>query len=307
MKLKSRNFPHPVLHPTADDVLKSHFTGEITSQIIQDTILEFSLQFKVKNDTLNSLIQDGSAHLNVHFECASTMQRLSFKINLFDCEIKNVRNEITYETKIAVESKLLNKKVDINYFILASQDIPKYTNANMHTDFSDATFSIEKGDILALAITQTLHLEKEQLLKTSSIFKISKSDFSTAPFTIGMNNDQINIIFPENMHRRIGQFNELYGENANKILIQMIYYPALLDVFHKLQTLDRNELEDFEVLDWYITLEKKLRSMGQVIDQLNSDTLPSLAYTILYEDIETPWTALENILIREESEANDEQ
>lgn len=306
MKLRSRNFPHPVLHPVTDDIVKSHFTGNISNYEETDDLLQFLIEFKLNNDTLNTLFQEDNVHLNVHFECNSTMQRISHQIKISECKVTQNKDEFIYNTAISVDSTLLNKKVDVNYFILSNHELVDYINSKMHKDFQNSKFRIEKGDILALAITQTIHLEKDELVHTHSIFKIAKDPATNAkPFSIAMNNNQIEIILPHNVHERIGQLKIYAGNDLNKILISMLYYPALLDVLHNIQTLESGDLETYESLDWYRTLEKKIRTMNLDITNLDPDILTSLSYDLLYEAVDEPWEALEAVVYREDSVDNE--
>lgn len=306
MKLKSRNFPHPVLHPVTDDIVKSYFTGKITNYEENNSFLQFSIEFKLNNETLNTLFQDDIVQLNVHFECNSTMQRLSHQVKISDCNVSQIKGEFIYNTEIPVDSALLNKKIYVNYFILSNRKLVDYTNSQMHADFQGTTFSIEKGDILALAITQTIHLEKNELVHTNSIFKIAKNPSENAnAFSIAMNNNQIEIILPNNVHERVGQLKLYAGNDLNKILISMLYYPALLDVLHNIQALDPSDLETYESLDWYRTLEKKFQTMNLDITNLNPDTLTSISYNLLYDSVDEPWAALEAIVYREDSDDNE--
>lgn len=306
MKLRSRNFPHPVLHPVTDDIINSHFIGSISNYEENDGLLQFSIEFKLNNDTLNTLFQENIVHLNVHFECNSTMQRLSHQIKFEECKMTQNKDEFIYKTEISVDSALLNKKVDVNYFILSNQELSDYRNSQMHKDFLNTKFKIEKGDILALAITQTIHLEKDELVHTHSIFKISKdSETNADPFSIAMNNNQIEIILPNNIHKMIGELKLYADKDLNKLLISMLYYPALLDVLHNISRLDPGELETYESLDWYRTLEKKIRTLNEDITNLDFYTLTSLSYKLLYEASEEPWTALEAVVYREGSEDNE--
>ena len=288
-------------------MIKSYFVGELLPT--NDHSTEFNLQFKLKNSTLNTLLKDGRVHLNAHFDCLSTMQRFSLQFNYSDLAVEKIKDEFVYTSTIHINSSLLNKKVEVNYFILSNEQINNYSNDQMHPDFKGTTFKLEKGDILAVGITQTIHLEKTQLLHTNSIFRIAKND-SSKPFSIGMQTDQIEIYFPESVHKKIGQFSENVSNYEDKqlmhFLIQMVYYPTLIDVLHYLQNLDENDLEVYSSRDWYITLERKLHNMGQSITQLGEGTITTIAYQLLYEEIDMPWKALENISIEEESEQDEE-
>ncbi|RNF39758.1 hypothetical protein [Planococcus salinus] len=292
MRVKVRNFPHPVLNPVSDDFLKGFFKGEIIEQTEENDMLEFNINLSLNNPDLQNLIQTKKVSFNIHFECNSTMQRLTF-------------SEYQPVFKISIAKELLNKKVDVNFFILADQKIENYTNLDAHPDYAGVKFGIQKGDILAFSESQTIYIEKQPMSNTNSIFKVSKATDPKAPsISISLSENQIEIGIPEASYEKVGHL-QAYGDDCNKILISMLYLPALIDTLFNVQDIARRDdygLEEIAGLDWYRTLEKRLQKMGYNIAELNFEEITQISYDLLNSSSEAPLVSLENIIYNREGD-----
>lgn len=292
MKVKARNFPHPVLNPVTDDFQNGYFKGEITEQTQENESLEFNIHIDLQNPGLQNLIEKKKASFNVHFECIPTMQRFTF-------------SKFQTDFKVSIEKELLNKKVDVNFFILADENFEDYTNADAHPDYAGVNFKIQKGDILAFGESQTIYIEKQPISKTNSIFKVSKATSSDAPsISIDLCGNQLEITVPEISYEKVGRL-QAYGDDCNKILISMLYLPALIDTLFNIQDLAKTEdydLEELSNLDWYRTLDKKLKNMGYNIAELHPYEITSIAYDLLNSSPEAPLISLENIIYNSEED-----
>lgn len=286
MKVKARNFPHPVLNPVSDDFLEGSFKGGIIEQIQENDMLEFKISLDLNSPDLQKLIQTKKASFNIHFECISTMQRFTF-------------SESQPVFKISIARELLNKKVDVNFFILADQNIENYTIKDAHPDYAGVKFGIQKGDILAFSESQTIYIEKQPMSNTNSIFKVSKATDPKAPsISISLNENQIEIAIPEVSYEKVGQL-QAYGDDCNKVLISMLYLPALMDTLFNVQDIasrDDYQLEELAGLDWYRTLEKRLQNMNYKIAELNFEEVTQISYDLLNSSSEDPIVSLENII-----------
>lgn len=306
MKLKSRNFPHPVLNPVNDDFKSSYYSALITQYEESASDLVFQVEFRLNNSTLRKLIEAHKAYYNVHFECNSTMKRMSYSFSQVDVAvISKDDSEIISQVKIGIPKQILNKKVDVNFFILADDIIEDYENDDVHSDFSGVSFKVEKGDILAFGVTQTIHLEKEPIASANSIFKIGKSTSGdqSIPFSIDFNDNQIEIILTENSYNKVDELRN-YGSDYNKVLVSMLYLPALIDVLFNIHSMKNDEyyIDAYESFDWYRTLEKKIETLGYDIRDLNIEEITPISYRILNSLDEEPWQALENIIFREDND-----
>lgn len=302
MKLKIRNFPHPVLNPLTDDFKNSRFDGAIVEYKENDDEIVFLIEYKLKNNTLRNLIGMEKACFNAHFECASTMKRMAFSFSESDLKmISDNGNEVTLQGEIKIPSRYLNKKVDVNFFILSSENMDDYKNDEVHEDFLGESFKIQKGDILAFGITQTIHIEKEPIASSNSIFKISKAIDDKTSVSIDLSGDQIEITVPESSYDKIGRLTK-FGDNYNKVLASMLYFPALVDVLFSILIAKEKpyDLEQYESSDWFLTLEKKLKKLGFDIKELEPEDITPIAYQLLNEDKDQPWNALEKINYDEE-------
>ncbi|WML57755.1 hypothetical protein [Neobacillus sp. PS2-9] len=288
MKLKARNFPHPVLNPVSDDFRKGFFKGKIVSQSEENGLLVFIVEFILENSKLKELVETGKAIYNVHFECVSTMQRRTFSLS-------NPTN------KISIPKNLMNKKIDVNFFVLAKEEIRNYSNVDAHIDFMGVNFNIQKGDILAFCDSQTIHIEKKPMSNTNSIFKVSKDTSPQAPaIKIAFNDHQINIALPEVSFDKVSHL-KAFGDDCNKILVSLLYLPALIETLFSIQSIAQDEysLEEIENLDWYRTLEKKLQTMGYNIIDLKLEDITGISYELLNSSKEAALVSLENIVYLE--------
>lgn len=214
-----------------------------------------------------------------------------------------------YKKEISMEIPIdkFNKKVDINYLILADQDIPYYKNSDTHSDYHGVTFKINKGDILAFSQSQTIFIEKQPITKTNSIFKVSKSPLEKSePFKIFLNSNQIDIELPPGTFEKVGYLQN-FGDDTNKLLQSIVYLPSLIDTLFRIQELSQIEygLDDYVNLDWYRTLEKKLNSKKMEISNLDTDKIISISYDMLFSESGHPLTSLENLVFNLEGEEDD--
>ena len=305
MILKSRNFPHPVLNPVTDDFKTSHFNALITETKETASDFKFLVEFKLKNETLEKLTENNKATYNVHFECSSTMKRLLFSFSKDDLNtVSKDKSEVVLKGEVEVPKHFLNKKVDVNFLIIANDVIEAYKNEDAHEDFMGMSFPIEKGDNLAYGVTQTIHIEKEPISSTNSIFKISKDASKNAkPMIVISNDNQIEIMLSKVSYEKVANLKD-YGSDCNKVLVSMLYLPALVDVLFNIHIAkdDEYQMGDYENYDWFRTLEKKAETSGSDIRDLDAEEITPLAYQLLNNEEDDTWNALENLIFREDSD-----
>lgn len=278
MRIKAKNFPHPVLNPVNDDVINSYFNALITEVNETEDLFEFTIQIDLENEYLQELISLKKASFNIHFECTSTMQRLNF-------------SRYSNNFKIPIKKEILNKSVDVNFFILAEEYLESYKNNNAHTDYENTSFKIQKGDVLAFSVAQTIKIEKTPLANTNSIFKVSKNNKKNAPsFEVSLEGDQIEISLPEKSYELVEDLQH-YGSNYTNVLVAIIYTPALIDTLFSIQD-NSSEVSD---LDWYRTLEEKIKRLNYEISSLEPENITKIAYDLLNESSEAPFESLKNI------------
>jgi hypothetical protein len=165
MKINSLLLPHPVLG-REDDVAGEYRVKEDGFVVEQDDKnTKLSVQLVLQNKTLEDLVLDKRASFNIEVECPSTFYRKSFLFSVPNPEV-----EITKSN--------LRGKVAVSFYVTSNVKIPNYRIAGANADYSDTTFEIEEGDVLAFAGSVNFNAEIlwEDLRRIFNIMKIRKDD-----------------------------------------------------------------------------------------------------------------------------------
>ncbi|KKB42079.1 hypothetical protein [Bacillus thermotolerans] len=290
MRLKKRNFPHPVLSPFSDDILNSSFQPTFTIESKGNKV-GFQIKFDLENKDLERMIENQEAYFAVHLECKSTMQRFL---------------ETSYEPSASfeIDAKLLNKTVDINFFILSAVNKKNYSNSRMHDDFTGFSFAIKKGDILAYAKTQELELEKEQPENTEDIFSLQANyDSGNIPACTIERMDKIVVKIPKEQLDKIKVLIQ-FDESLNTILTQMYYVPALLDTLYYMQNIPDDDPGGDRDKPWYKSISARLEQLNITLDE-NEDNLLKITHRLLEDALSGTIEALESMVISEGDEEDE--
>lgn len=269
MKIKDRQFPYPVLSPFNDDIKGKALQAKIEVATFENEI-EFTVTFQLENVTLLKLIESGKAMYGVHLECTSTMKRF-FEQSQQSMFVFNI------------DHKLLNNIVDINFFIVASEDIENYVNSEAHEDFEGIAFIVEKGDRLAFAETVKMNITKEPIAKPNSIFALAVNSYENAPLFSADFEDKIVVSVPTATYEEITNLRGFIGADVDQLLVTMYYMPALIEALYYVQDLlGTGEIYVIENTVWYRSIAKRLETLGKSIDELNQEeNIPNLAIQIL--------------------------
>ena len=135
MEIKYKLYPYPVLWDKNDDYKKpSKFSVEVEAREDFKNI-KLKISFLLRDKEIEKLIKENKAEYVAHIEATSTYFR----------EIVTTReNEINYDLR----DKDILGRLQINFFILAKQDIKNYRNNNFNVDYSSETFNLKKGNII---------------------------------------------------------------------------------------------------------------------------------------------------------------
>ena len=169
MQVKPRSYPHPVLSYFNDDIVGSQFQSTVAVKGTK-TAYVLNVTMKTSNHGLADMIEAGKAQYAVHIECALTRYRA-----LFTGRTEGFHFEIP--------SSAIDGRVEVCSFILALDELPAYANAGFHPDYHSLSFSVRKGDTLAVAPDQAFVAEKktDPLRKIPSIFVVVPNEAEDAP------------------------------------------------------------------------------------------------------------------------------
>ena len=290
MEIKYKLYPYPVLWNKNDDYkMPSEFSAEIkTEENFKNTKLK--IKFFLKDKEIEKLIKENKAEYVIHIEAPSTYFR----------ELISTREtEITYELK---DRDILGK-LEINFFILAKQDIRGYRNDNFNEDYSSEAFNLKKGNIIAIADGYRFDIEKndDELGKISSIFSICKKEtVEQTGMTVDMSYEKIRIGLNITDYVNYSQL----SQNPNKVdsVNSIIIFPALIYIFEQLKK-DFTET-DYTEYKWFRALENIFKKNGQELNKelLENEISIDLAQRVLNYPIERAFNSLTN-----EDEGDDEE
>ena len=290
MEIKYKLYPYPVLWNKNDDYkIPSEFSAEIkTEENFKNTKLK--IKFFLKDKEIEKLIRENKAEYVVHIEGTRTY---------FRDFISTRETEITYELK---DRDILGK-LEINFFILAKQDIRGYRNDNFNEDYSSEAFNLKKGNIIAIADGYRFDIEKndDELGKISSIFSICKKEtVEQTGMTVDMSYEKIRIGLNITDYVNYSQL----SQNPNKVdsVNSIIIFPALIYIFEQLKK-DFTET-DYTEYKWFRALENIFKKNGQELNKelLENEISIDLAQRVLNYPIERAFNSLTN-----EDEGDDEE
>ena len=290
MEIKYKLYPYPVLWDKNDDYKKpSKFSVEVEPKEDFKNI-KLKINFLLKDKEIEKLIKENKAEYVVHIEGSSTYFREI---------ISTKETEISYVLK---DRDILGR-LQVNFFILARQDIKNYINDNFNEDYSSETFNLKKGNIIAIADGYRFDIEKndDELGKISSIFSICKKEtVEQTGMTIDMGYEKIRIGLNITDYVNYSQL----SQNPNKVesVNSIIIFPALIYIFEQLKK-DFNET-DYTEYKWFRALENIFKKNGEDLNKglLENEISIDLAQRVLNYPIERAFNSLIN-----EDEGDDEE
>ena len=248
MEIKAKLYPYPILAYYAQDYKPtSEFTVSAVPKVDgfkQEIVLTASLK---NTDLQNLLIQD-KAEMIFHLECAQTGYR----------EILHVTGTTTI---LPIIDAKISGKLQICPFILAKVDIDNYTNSDLEDDLIGIPFSVEKGNILAVAKQINVKVKKktDDLRNLPSIINVMLNGDSNEKYMIvDYDGKLINVLLPDEEWNRVDTLSQ--NNALTPIFNCMIAIPALSFVLSQLQKMSPGERQaiDDDNRIWYDSIKRSL-------------------------------------------------
>jgi hypothetical protein len=252
MQLQNKYFPYPVIVEGEGYYIESSFGNEV-EQELEGYNIKLIIKTKLVNDEMNKLVNEGKMEIVHHIECPQTCFR----------DKVCTRNEIV---EYLLEDKKVNGNVQICSFIVAKEDIAKYTNELFSPDYQGFKFDIEKGCIMAIASQINLRVSKirDDLADATSIFSIGPNQDKTSKTIVtDLNNNKIVILLPEETYSTY--VNMQAYMDVQPVLHSMIIVPVLMYTLGELKQY-RKELYQYEDNRWFRSMKKAGERIGIKID-----------------------------------------
>ena len=186
MQLRSKYYTYPVIIEGGDFYLNSHFETDAEKEMVGYDI-KFILTVDLKNPKLETMLEEGKVMIVHHIECPQTCLRLAIKT-------KEKRFE-----KIISDGEV-NGIVQVCSFLVANEDLQKYSNENFAPDYKGFRFDIEKGCVMAVGnqINFRINKVKDDLANKSSIFSIMPNlDENAVNMQVELTGQKIAILLPK--------------------------------------------------------------------------------------------------------------
>lgn len=223
MKLSNNSFPYPVL--SASDSLSfenefvfgDSFSVDVSQEQVGQSDFELVIQYKLKNDDLQKMINDGTALVLAHLESSLTSYRKA---------ISFPENKDTL--RLSVDAESVTKNIELTVLVVARIDIPEYTNSGFNPELFGEDYvvkNIMRGDILAFEPTVEIELQMEDSTPKSvqTFIKVSKS--KNTSMNVNLDDESILIEIPEAAYKIYAQM-----QNAKEVKIAnfSLLIPALM-------------------------------------------------------------------------------
>ena len=254
MRLRNKYFPYPVICEEGDSYIDSSFITDV-EQVIDGYNIKLILSAQLNNRELEELLSQKIVSIAHHIECSQTCFR---KVILTNEE----------KDDYILRDGQVNGEVEVCSFLVANQDIMKYSNELFSSDYKGFKFDIEKGCIMAIGNQINLRIDKirDDLANTASIFSIIPVIDPLATdieVDITNRNNKISILIPE---KTFALYNHMSGfMDMQPVMHSMFIVPALMHAFSELKE-SRDQLYIYEDLRWFRSLKKTCGKMGIVLD-----------------------------------------
>lgn len=277
MQVKPRSYPHPVLAHFTDDIANSVFQPVVTVKGNKNAYV-FDAVFKTNNADLLQLIEQKKARYAVHVECTQTRYRDIFRSD---------NEKFSFE----VPAGLLDGRVEVTSFILASKALDKYRNECFHPDYAKLAFRVRKGDTLAVGHDREFTAEKKSdpLRKVPSIFSIVPSDEADATgMDIDTTGPKVRVTLSRPNYDAYATLKS--DQSLHPMLSAAVIVPALVTVIDEIRRAGaENGIDGYKDRRWFLVVARRLREIG--IDPENPDTFLESSLRIAHEMLGQPLSA----------------
>ncbi len=187
MKFNDVRFRHPVLG------LRDEINGKAELLLSEITptqdFYSIALRMKIENSDLERLVDNKKAEYACEVTCTNTLYRKFFS---------SESGEINFE----IDRKDVKGSVEFACFLVANENIEKYSNSSAHPDYDGYFFNLEKGDILAFfnEFSFDADIKYEKLKSVSSFMEIiedEKADY----MAIDLKKDKIEVKLPTKQYQ----------------------------------------------------------------------------------------------------------
>lgn len=277
MRLNNVSLPYPVLG-ISDDITPTLPDNSIEVKLNNNlTSYTFEIKLTFDNDEIKQLISTNKALYTCEYECPRTMLRR--------CEKSSEPSFV-----ITIPRKDLNARITFNCYVSVINPIKNYTNKGFNSDYENATFDMEPGDILVAFPTfhYDIDIKYDKLQAAGSFMQIRENEKGEEVF-FDLSNDKIEILLPTTLYKL---YCDPLVKGASAIIHSSLVMNALTYALISMKDI-KSENNDSRL--WVRTILYRLKTEeGYSLSDLDDITkIPSLAQHLLKD----PYSRLFNDII----------
>ena len=264
MRVDVLSLPHPVLGPgdDVDGIYEANPSGSITFG--RDKI-SIPIVHSLDNKTMETLLANCGVAFCIEVNCPQTFYRKTF--------LRQALNDV-----IEIPSDKLRRKTNINFYIVATRDISRYTIDGANEDYEGFEFEIKKGDVLGYGGYASFYAEKDWAIKdTYRLMTVTEADNEEQKdFRVDLNHDDSIVVYLPK--RDFDMYRQLQTGRFNRLFHSSIAVPVLMYTLY--QIMEEGENSDMASTRWYQIIED--RKINENLEgKWSQDYVLELAQTLL--------------------------
>lgn len=261
MNITSR-YPWPVL---GDNDAVSGTFAPITEILLGKDQINIRGNFNLDNKSIQDLIDKELAHYILQLTCRATHLRQCYSFT-------------SSQFEVLIPSSELRGVSQLDYFVVATKNIPGYINDSAHPDYEggESKVSLLPGDILAETKSEKFDARKRYAgtSSVSDLLEIVPDARLSGPMVIDPNQDKIIARLPALDFDKLAIFANSKTEKVNSILQSSVAFPAILIALNYAF----EEPESFGRLLWFNALKDRTEKAKLEWDKSN---IPQIVQELL--------------------------
>ena len=291
MKIKNKNYPHPIIADGYDDISDSSIKCNVDIDWDKSYYyLKYDLNLEHK--TVTELIRNEQSHFIIHVECGKTFFRKAYKIDAANFSDNNCSGILT------IPASKLKDRTEVSIFVCSATEISNYIPAGMHSDYGNNSFKLENGDVIALWKTYKfdLYQDYDPIKKADSIISFQRdNERETGEIIIDVECDKLTARLPKDIHIL---YNDLKADKGKEdIIMSILGIPILIEgllYIKENMAIDEGvNLSGCRRHRWFRSLEKKLDDMH--IDIKSEESMFAVAQKVFENPCKKAGLAFERL------------
>ena len=243
------SYPYPVIRVSEEDYQSTIFKGNLKVELQPDSYI-VRPDFEINNAGITTLIEEGKLTYAVEIQSPATWFRKLFPVK--------------GNTPIRLEPDFVHERVELTPCIIATTQIPGFTNDDFEKEYKGMTFNLNAGDVIAIGEIRTFDaLYQDDMIKNgTSPVTIVRSE-NAKEISCDFSGNLIEITLPADQHDSYLECG--YKPEKYKALNAVLSIPALVEAIGIIANDVNypNQPSGLESKAWYKTIVVNLKRVAE--------------------------------------------